>query len=377
MTSRHDGIGTPLAVVVVVIVVIVIGVISAAVLTAQTGSPPGGTSSSSNPRPSTSSSLFTSTSSTALNASTSVTCIQSGIRGSLQVRVVSDNSGQPVEGANITATILDNCESGYNQPNSLGLTNSTGYAPSLVGWTGSITVSVTYAGAEYTFQAQINAQIVATLSIPSGVAVEQTIGCGGLPGCSLTATTFTASSVLHVPPPTTTVVHYGCGISTASSTKTSALVLVNTSKVNNINVNVSVSPALTLSAAACSHTFTNTTTPTACGVMCDGGIGYTYAISDVWKLNFSLSSPVTSGGYNLTIAAGSGMSDLFPGLSTEIYLNSQQITAWYSNPPCYGDQGVESNCMSSEATSITIELPAPIQGGEYQLMITSGEYLVP
>ena len=71
------------------------------------------------------------------------------------------------------------------------------------------------------------------------------------------------------------------------------------------------------------------------------------------------------------------MSDLFPGFSTEVYLNLQQITAWYSNPPCNGGEGVESDCMTSGATSITIELPAPVQGGAYYLMITSGEYLVP
>ena len=175
----------------------------------------------------------------------------------------------------------------------------------------------------------------------------------------------------------TTIIHYGCGISAASSTKASALVLVNTSKANNVGVNVSVTPALTLIAAACSHTYTNTTTPTACGVMCGGGIGYTYAVWDVWKLNFSLSSPTNNGGYNITITAGSGMSDLFPGLATQVYLNSQQVTAWYSNPPCYGEYGVEGDCMASSATSITIELPAPIQGGAYQLMIGSGEDLVP
>jgi hypothetical protein len=71
------------------------------------------------------------------------------------------------------------------------------------------------------------------------------------------------------------------------------------------------------------------------------------------------------------------MGDLFPGLSTQVYLNSQQITAWYSNPPCYGEYGIEGNCMASGATSMTIELPTPLQGGAYQLMITSGEYLVP
>ncbi len=194
---------------------------------------------------------------------------------------------------------------------------------------------------------------------------------------TLTSSTTVTSSSLYIPPPTTTIVHYGCGISAASLTKASALILVNTSKASDVGVNVSVTPALTISAIGCSHTFTNTTTPTACGVMCGGGIGYTYSIFDVWKLNFSLSSPVASGGYNITIAAGSGMADLFPGLSTQVYLNSQQITTWYSNPPCYGGQGIESNCMTSGATSIAIQLPTPVEGGAYQLMVSSGEYLVP
>jgi hypothetical protein len=111
--------------------------------------------------------------------------------------------------------------------------------------------------------------------------------------------------------------------------------------------------------------------------MCGGGIGYTYAVSDVWSLNFSLSSPNTQGSYNLTIGAGSGTSALFPGLGNQVYLNSQQVTSWYSNPPCYGGDGIESDCMVSNATSITIELPTPIDSGAYDLKVISGETLVP
>jgi len=129
------------------------------------------------------------------------------------VRVVSDNGQQPVEGANVTATILDYCGSGYNQPNALGLTNSTGYASNFVGWTGSFTVSVIYAGTEYTFPAQTDNEILATLSIPSGLVLEKTIACGGPPGCSKATTTITASSSsassTTTEPPTTTSVAAG------------------------------------------------------------------------------------------------------------------------------------------------------------------------
>ena len=376
MTPRHRGIGTPVLVAVVVIV-IVIGLAGFEILTTQPSTPAAGSSSSSSTTTLTTSLGQTTTSSTTSASSTSVTCTQTGIHGSLQVRVVSDKNEQPIQGANATATILDYCESGYNQPNAMGLTNSTGYAPNGVGWTGSFRVSVTYGDIEYSFPAVTYGQILVTLSIPSGLAVEKTVGCGGPPGCSLTTTTVTASSSMYVPPPTTTIVHYGCGILAASSAKAPALILVNTSKVSNVKVNVSVSPALTLSASGCSYTYTNTTTPTACGVMCGGGIGYTYAISDVWKLNFSLSSLDTSGGYNLTIASAGGLISLFPGLGNNVYLNSQQITTWYSNPPCYGGEGIESNCMVSNATSMTIEMPATNASTTYQLVVNSGEYLVP
>ncbi len=138
-----------------------------------------------------------------------------------------------------------------------------------------------------------------------------------------------------------------------------------------------VSPTLPLTASACSYTYTNTTTPVACGVMCGGGIGYTYSLDYVWKLNFSLSSPDSLGSYNLTITSGSGMGGLFPKQGNQIYLNSQQMTSWYSNPPCYGGEGIEADCMASNATSMAIELPTPVESGTYQLVVSSGVYLVP
>ncbi|MHB8566608.1 MAG: hypothetical protein ACYC7D_07840 [Nitrososphaerales archaeon] len=122
---------------------------------------------------------------------TSTYCIQTGIHGTLYVRVVADGTNQPVSGANVTATIMNHCGSEY--PVWQGLTNSTGYS-SGAGWTGNFVVSVEYAGTNYTFPATTSGAVsLATLSIPSGVAVEKTIACGGL-GCVDTTTTTTASS---------------------------------------------------------------------------------------------------------------------------------------------------------------------------------------
>jgi hypothetical protein len=191
-------------------------------------------------------------------------------------------------------------------------------------------------------------------------------------------TTTSDSSVISLPPPTTIMTDLGCGISSVSSPEATVSFLVNTTSANDVKVNVSTSPALPLEATACSYIYTNTTTPTACGVMCGGGIGYTEAVSYMWKLNFSMSSSASSGSYNLTIASESGMTELFPlPYHEQIYLNSQQLTSWYSNPPCYGGEGIESDCMMSNATSIAIELPAANESSTYQLVISSAEYLVP
>jgi len=191
---------TRLVVAVIIVAVVIIAAIFAASAdrtTQTTLSPnPGGssviTSSTAATAPLTSSSVSLPT--TISTSSTEISCVQTGLHGSLFIRVVSDNGHQPIEGANVTATILDYCDSGYNQPNALGLTNSTGYAPNFIGWTGIFTVSVTYAGVEYTFPAQTNGGVsLATLSLPSGVMIEKTIGCGGL-DCFNDTTMITASS---------------------------------------------------------------------------------------------------------------------------------------------------------------------------------------
>ena len=131
-------------------------------------------------------------SSTVATTSTSSTyCVQTGIHGTLFVRVVADETNQPITGANVTATITNYCSPDYQD--TMGLTNSTGYSAPL-GWTGNFVVSVDYAGTYYTFPAQTSGAVsLATLSLPSGVVVEKTIACGGL-GCNNETTTVTASS---------------------------------------------------------------------------------------------------------------------------------------------------------------------------------------
>jgi hypothetical protein len=226
---------------------------------------------------------------------------------------------------------------------------------------------------DYVYSMSISGTFQNGQTFSYGVRVE--IVNGPSPGSGFSSSSITSS--LSLPPPTTTTIEYGCRIASAPSPATSALVLVNTSSASNVKVNASVTPPLAVEAMACSYAYTNTTTPVACGVMCGGGIGYTHAVSDVWELNFSLTSPGAGGGYNLTISSAAGMGGLFPPHGVQVYLNSQQITTWYSNPSCYGGEGVEGNCMSSGAASMTIELPASIQSGTYQLVVSSAEYLVP
>ena len=131
-------------------------------------------------------------------SSTPTYCIQSGIHGTLYVRVVTDSADQPVAGANVTATITNYCTPDYKI--NLGLTNSTGYSSGVV-WTGNFVVSVSYAGTNYTFPASTSAAVsLVTLSIPSGIATEHAIACSGLgclPGTTSSTTTVTATSTTY------------------------------------------------------------------------------------------------------------------------------------------------------------------------------------
>ena len=73
---------------------------------------------------------------------TSASCVQTGIHGSLFVRVISyNNTNSPISGANVTVTILNYCGSEYSIP--LGYTNDTGFTTSPAVWTGVLQVNVT------------------------------------------------------------------------------------------------------------------------------------------------------------------------------------------------------------------------------------------
>jgi hypothetical protein len=121
---------------------------------------------------------FTASTQSTESQTTSTSCIQTGIHGSLFVRVVTDNTSRPVSGDNVTVTILNYCDSEHRIP--LGYTNSSGYASSSADWTGVLLVNVTniFSKTSYTFLAQTSGAVsLATLSLPSGLIVIRPIAC--------------------------------------------------------------------------------------------------------------------------------------------------------------------------------------------------------
>lgn len=109
---------------------------------------------------------------------TSTSCIQTGISGSLFVRVISDNTNNPTRGANVTVTLLNYCNSKVSIP--LGYTNDTGYTPSPTDWTGVLLVNVTSAGVDHVFLTETGGTVsLATISLPSGLTVVRPIVCYG------------------------------------------------------------------------------------------------------------------------------------------------------------------------------------------------------
>src|SRR5208282_4726280 len=168
-----------------------------------------------------------------------------------------------------------------------------------------------------------------------------------------------------------TEVEYAC---VAGNSPTGVLVAVNDTKDNlEVGFAVNASAPLSLTGLGCSYSSIKIVTPTACGVMCGGGIGDIISTYDTWNLNFSVGSSDYAGGHNLTISSNDGFgSPLFLGFTNDqVYLNAQQISTWYSNPPCTGSGGIEQDCMLSDATSVSIELPASFENGQYQLTIYS------
>ena len=308
--------------------------------------------------------------------------------GFLLMKVLNGSNGEPVGSLPVQVEALQPaCSSGPSVREDLGTidTNSSGFL-SLGGPYDWYYLALSNGPRSYSVNASISAGALTcvTLSMPSGdVNITQECNQADYFGHQ-TTTTSTSTSSLSVPPPTTTVIDYGCSALGQSSTETSSssagastVLLVNTSK-GSAELDMNDNAATSLETAGCSYTYTNVTTPTACGVMCGGGIGYTYQYSYVLKLNFSLSSGTNVASQNLTISQGSGLSGVFPEPNTQLTLNSQKVT-WYSNPPCSGEdgQGVQSDCMSTNATSMIVELPSPVQSGAFQLVITSAIYLVP
>jgi hypothetical protein len=133
---------------------------------------------------------------------TSASCIQTGIHGSLFVRVISyNNTNSPISGANVTVTILNYCGSEYSIP--LWYTNDTGYTTSSASWTGVLQVNVEAdvglrVEANYIFLTETTGAVsLATVSLPSGLTVIKPIACyGAFPAaCGNTTTTTTAYQI--------------------------------------------------------------------------------------------------------------------------------------------------------------------------------------
>ncbi len=109
-------------------------------------------------------------------------CFQTGLHGELWVRVVADGTGEPIQGASVTALILNYCQEPAYALNTVQ-TNESGYAVVPTDWVGNFTITVTSLGGIYSFTAWTGASInLATLSIPSGVSNVTVVSCLGL-GC--------------------------------------------------------------------------------------------------------------------------------------------------------------------------------------------------
>lgn len=173
---------------------------------------------------------------------------------------------------------------------------------------------------------------------------------------------------------------------TATASKSSDCVIPSSSlssaliAIGSVRLNVSASATNRLNVDSCSYTSSYTKTPVKCGVMCGGGTGYTQLYLYELELNFSLENTGGLSNQTLTITSPSPLKNIFSGIATQVYIDSQLASAWISNPPCYGysssGQTTIANCMSQNATSITVELPS-ISSGVHQLAINSTTELVP
>lgn len=117
--------------------------------------------------------------------------------GTVSVRLIQDSS-QPIPGVHIFAYEVN--EFGGTSQVDLGSTNSTGYAPVLLKWTGKFKIEVDYNSTWiYGFSGQSSGgrTLDTTLSIPSGVVTERIAQCHVL--CTAAVTTTAASITTAVP----------------------------------------------------------------------------------------------------------------------------------------------------------------------------------
>jgi hypothetical protein len=197
---------------------------------------------------------------------------------------------------------------------------------------------------------------------------------------STTNSTTSTSSTNNVPPSSTKASTFAC-------TNTYELETANEStltfSVSGIDVNLTVQPAVSIVLTGCSYSMIHVTTPTACGVMCGGGIGYIEYYSDTLETNFSIGNTTrvnSAGGHNATISVAGRLTSLFQNLATQVYVNAQQ-TDWNGYPPsCLeGDSSGTStyslDCLTSSTTKLAFALPGTTS--TFAILVNSSKTLIP
>jgi hypothetical protein len=118
--------------------------------------------------------------------------------GTVSVRLVQDATSQPIPGVHIFAYEV-NAFGGTDQVD-LGSTNSTGYAPVLLNWTGTFSIEVDYNSTRifgFSGQSSAGRTLDTTLSIPSGLVTEAMVRCEVL--CTAAVTTTMARITIAEP----------------------------------------------------------------------------------------------------------------------------------------------------------------------------------
>lgn len=131
-------------------------------------------------------------------SSSSAGCFQAESNGTISVKLVQDATLQPNPGIHIFAYELSTC--GTTRQVDLGFTNSTGYAPMQLNWTGRYTVEVDFNSQTiFGFSGQTSGgTTLDTLSVPSGLVTELIVPCEGQ-GCQGSTTTTTANITTAIP----------------------------------------------------------------------------------------------------------------------------------------------------------------------------------